>query len=277
MATPPQISPDGHYWWDGHAWQPIQPPVQQPVAPVSAPSLAQAPAAEAPPSWLAVQPQAPAPQAPVYPEPAYQQPVYEQAPLPPPAWATPSPRSNRMWIYMTGLLMIALIAIGGVYGYNTLRSANDTANVQTTPSPIISDYERANRFLNVDLGPALVETDQALPAVQKNCTSSLPPPCKDALITLNNAMIDLGKAMQTYQNDIPVCIGREVDQFKNDWEGMEQGLSSAIAGFNSNNREQILEGLQRFGSLAQFITPDVNRINAAQKTCSQVLPPVVSN
>lgn len=267
MATPPgstpPISPDGHYWWDGQAWQPIA----QPAAP--------APAAEAPPSWLAVQPQAQAPgpqvQAPVPPEPVYQQPAYEQPPAGAPAWATPAPPSNRFWIYLTGLLLIVVIAVVAVWGYGVLHNTTETAAVQPTPSPIISDYERADRFLNVDLGPALVEANQAIPAVNKNCTASLPPPCKDALITLNNAMVDLGKAMQNYQSDIPICIGREVDQFKNDWQGMEQGLSSAIAGFESNNRTQILEGLQRFAALGQYMKPDVARINTAQQACSKTV------
>src|SRR5690349_14584015 len=106
----PPISPDGHYWWDGQAWQPM------PAA--AAPIPAPAPAAEAAPSWLAVQPQAPAPQAPVYqqpayaPEPVYQQPAYDQPPAGAPAWATPAPPSNRLWIYMTGLLLIVVIGIG---------------------------------------------------------------------------------------------------------------------------------------------------------------------
>jgi len=262
----PPISPDGHYWWDGQAWQPMP----AAAAPVPAP----APAVEAPPSWLAVQPgaPAPAPQAPVYPEPAYQQPAYEQPPAGAPSWTTPAPPSNRIWIYMTGLVLIVAIGIAGVFGYSALKNANNTAAVQASPSPIISDYERADRFLNVDLGPALVETNQAMPAVTKNCTASLPPPCKDALITLNTAMLDLGKAMQNYQYDIPVCIGRAVDQFKNDWQGMEQGLSTAIAGFNDNNRTETLEGLQRFAAIGQYLKPDVDRINAAEKTCSKTLP-----
>lgn len=232
---------------------------------------APAPAAEAPPSWLAEQPQPAASQAQVY-EPVYQQPVYEQPPAGAPAWAQPAPPSSRTWIYATGVLLIVVIAIVGVVGYNALHSVDNTAAVQTTPSPTIPDYERADRFLNVDLGPALVETNQALPAVTKNCTSSLPPPCKDALITLNNAMLDLGKAMDTYKYDEPTCIAAPVEQFKNDWMAMEQGLTSAIAGFNDNNREQILEGLQRFGALAQYIKPDTQRITAAQQTCSKVLP-----
>ena len=265
----PPISPDGHYWWDGQAWQPMP----AAAAPMPAPAAA-APAAEAPPSWLAVQPEAPAPArqaTPVYPEPVYQQSAYEQPPAGAPSWATPAPPSNRMWIYMTGLLLIVVIGIVGVYGYNVLHNADNTAAVQTTPSPVISDYERADRFLNVDLGPALVETNQAIPAVTKNCTASLPPPCKDALITLNMAMLDLGKAMQNYQNDIPVCIGRAVDQFKNDWQGMEGGLSTAIAGFNENNRTEILEGLQRFAAIGQYMKPDTDRISAAEKTCSKTV------
>ena len=269
MATPPAstppISPDGHYWWDGQAWQPIP----QAAAPVQA--AAPAPAAPEQPSWLAVQPPPQATQAAVSYEPVYQQPAYEQPPAGAPAWANPAPPSNRFWIYATGLLLIAVIAVGGVVGYNALRSANNTAVVQSTPSPIISDYERADRFLNVDLGPSLVEANQAIPAVNKNCTASLPPPCKDALITLNNAMVDLGKAMQNYQSDIPICIGQAVDQFKNDWLGMEQGLSSAIAGFDGNNRTQILEGLQRFAALGQYMKPDVARIDAAQQTCSKTV------
>src|SRR5689334_4058497 len=92
----PQISPDGHYWWDGRAWQPM------PAAAAPAPT----PAAEAPPSWLAVQPQAPvaaraATPAQYYPESAYQQPAYEQPPAGAPSWATPAPPSNRLWIYLT--------------------------------------------------------------------------------------------------------------------------------------------------------------------------------
>ena len=269
MATPPAstppISPDGHYWWDGQAWQPIP----QASAPVQA--AAPAPAAQEPPSWLAVQPPPQPPPASFSPEPVYQQPAYEQPPAGAAAWATPAPPSNRFWIYATGLLLIVVIAIGGVVGYNALHSAGSTSVAQATPSPIISDYERADRFLNVDLGPSLVEANQAIPAVTKNCTSSLPPPCKDALITLNNAMVDLGKAMQTYQYDVPICIGRQVDQFKNDWNGMEQGLSSAIAGFNDNSRDEIVQGLQRFAALGQYMKPDVDRISAAQKTCSHTV------
>jgi len=135
----------------------------------------------------------------------------------------------------------------------------------------VPDYERADRFLNVDLLPALQEVNNAVPAVNKNCTSTLPPTCKDALITLNTAMIDLGNAITNNQKDIPVCIGQAVSQFQNDWQTMEQGLSTAIQGFQQNNRSLIVDGLQRYAVVAQYMKPDVDRINTAEQTCSKTL------
>ena len=262
MSTPqlagPPISPDGHYWWDGQAWQPM---------PAAAPAPAPAPpvAVEAPPSWLAAPPQAAAP-APS----AAAVVAYEPAPAPA-AWVTPQPPASRTWIYLSGFLMIAVIVIGGFVVYPMLRPAANVASVQATPSPLISDYERADRFLNVDLGPSLVETNQALPGVTSKCTSSLPPPCKDALIVLNKAMIDVDSAIQNNQRDIPVCIGRPVQQFKDDWTGMEQGVSQAISGFNESNRTLIIEGLQHFVAIAKYMKPDVDRINKAQQTCAKTV------
>ena len=262
MAMPPgspQISPDGRYWWDGKAWQPMPPATS---APPPSP-------AEAPPSWLATP--APAAQAPA-PEPvAYTPPpVYPQQPAPA-AWMTPGPPRSRMTTYVTALVLIAVLAAGGFVAWQMTSHTEYTASVQASPSPTMSDYERADRFLNVDLGPALIETNDAVPGVTKNCNSSLPPACKDALVTLNSAMIDLGNAIQNNQRDIPVCIGPAVDQFRNDWQSMEQGLSTAIQGFNQSNRTLILDGLQRFSEVGQFMKPDVDRINKAQQTCSKTI------
>jgi hypothetical protein len=265
MASPPgaapQISPDGHYWWDGQAWQPMP----------AAPALAAATAAtEQAPSWLATPSaaEAPAPQ----PEPvAYQpEPVYPQQPAPM-AWATPAPPHSSTMTYVTAAILIGVLAAGGFVAWQMTSHTEYTASVEASPSPTISDYERADRFLNVDLLPALQETTNAVPAVNKNCTSSLPPPCKDALITLNNAMLDLGTAITNNQKDIPVCIGTAVNQFQNDWQGMEQGLSTAIQGFNQDNRSLIIDGLQRYAAMAKFVKPDVDRINTAEKTCSKTL------
>lgn len=268
MATPPQatppISPDGHYWWDGQAWQPM-PAAQTPPPTVPAPAAAPV---EEPPSWLATPPAA-AVAAPAPPP----QPAYDQAVSPAPQlWNAPIPTSpTRTWIYLVGFVMLAVLAIGGFAAYNQIHSSSNVAAVQVSPSPLISDYERADRFLNVDLGPALVETNQALPPVTKNCTASLPPSCKDALITLNKAMLDMDDAMNNNQRDIPPCIGPAFQRFKDDWMGMEQGVSLAISGYQSNSRTLIIQGLQRFAAIAQFMKPDVDRIDKARETCPKTV------
>lgn len=271
MATPPgspQISPDGRYWWDGHVWQPMPPSAPAPPAP--------APAQDQP-SWLAtpVPPgpvAAPAPEPNPYPpQPAYpQEPAYPQQPAPA-AWMTPQPPPSRMTTYVTALVLIAVLAAGGFVAWQMTSHTDYTASVQASPSPTMSDYERADRFLNIDLGPPLIELTNAGPAVQKNCNSTLPPACKDALITFNTAMIDLGNAIQNNQKDIPVCIGTAVSQFQADWQVMEQGITTAIQGFNQNNRTLIVDGLQRYAEVAQFLKPDVDRINKAEQTCSKTL------
>lgn len=35
-TAPPQVSPDGQWWWNGQSWQPVQPP-PQPPAPLPTP------------------------------------------------------------------------------------------------------------------------------------------------------------------------------------------------------------------------------------------------
>ena len=262
MSTPgvpgPRLSPDGHWWWDGQAWQPVQGPPPQPVPPAATPAqkpewLDQAPA------WLAAQPAVAAEGAPP-------QPIEPQAPAP--AWQQPAPRSGPQPVmYVAAALLVAIIAVGGFVVRGQLLGRQDTIATQVTPSPLLSDYERADRFLNVDLGPSLTETTNALPAVQSNCTTSLPPSCKDALMKLDKAMVDVQDAMTQNRRDIPGCVGPQVDQFKSDWIGMEQGVSQAIQGYQANSRDLIVQGLQKFASLAQYMQPDINRINSAEQAC----------
>ncbi len=263
-ATPP-ISPDGNYWWDGQAWQPMPFP-GAPAAVAPAPATQAALVAANQPAWLdqplpSLQPEA----APVVPA------VQDVAPAA--SWQAPVARGSRTWIYITGALLIVVIAVTGLYLGSQFRNqpTNTAAIVSPSPSPIMSDYERADRFLNVDIGPPLAEVVDAIPAVNKNCTSKLPPGCKDALITLNRAMIDVDDAIAKNQSDIPVCIARSVQQFQFDWRGMEQGLSQAIGGFTANNRALIIQGLVKYGEIAKFMSPDLSRIDKAETACPKTV------
>ena len=255
----PQLSPDGHWWWDGRAWQPVQAPPPQPERPPT----------EQKPEWLDQAPTGVEPgQGAAAPKAAQ---AMVEPPAPVPLWQQRAPRSGTSpVIYVAAALLIAVIAIGGMLVRSQLLATpSSTANTEPSPTSLLSDYERAQRFLNVDVGPSLTETTQALPAVQSSCTSALPPSCKDALLKLDKAMVDVEDAMNQNHRDIPSCVGPQVDQFKSDWTGMEQGVSLAIQGYQVNSRDLTVQGMQKFASIAQFMQNDINRINTAEQTCKK--------
>ena len=84
MQAPPQLSPDGRYWWDGHTWQPMPAAAVASVAP-PAPDPGR-------PSWLAegVQIPGPPPAAPPPTAVAYAPAEEKTAPL----WAPAPPRRH---------------------------------------------------------------------------------------------------------------------------------------------------------------------------------------
>jgi hypothetical protein len=279
-AIPP-ISPDGRYWWDGQQWQslftpdgmhrwngqqwiplatPFDQPPPAPVAPLTAPPPEKPAWLDQAPEWLASPPGAAAPEPP--------QPVMEQPA--PAAWTgTARPRSRAM-IYGTALLLIAVVGFGGWVVRGQLlasQASNDASLHATSPTPLLSDYERADRYLNLELGPPLLDATNTLTPLENACTPSLPPACKDALITTDKAMVKAEEVMN-HTRDIPPCIARELAQFKDDWVGMEQGLTLAISGYQSNNRQLIIQGFQRFANIAQYVKADVDRITKAEQTCA---------
>jgi hypothetical protein len=211
-----------------------------------------------PPTWLAPPPAAPVP-------------MIEQA-VPPdtPAWVSPQPKGSRLWIYVTGLLLIIVIAGGGIWVRGQLLSgSNDQAAAQSSPTPLLSDFERADRYLSTTLAPSLTATITPLQNIEKDCSpKAMVAPRKPDLIALNQAMIGADEAL-SQQRDIPGCIAREVNQFNYDWQGMEQGLSVAISGYNDNSYDLYLQGLVKFAGLAQYLQPDMDRITNAEKSCSK--------
>jgi len=196
-----------------------------------------------------------------------------EGPEPPPVqpWNTPVPAStSRGVIYLGGFVALVLIAVAGI-GIYALKSSFNAGGLQFAAGPKTSDYDRADHFLNVDLAPSLSEANQALPPVTADCTAQLPPKCKESLITLNKAMLDVSDAIAGNQRDIPPCIGRAVQQFRDDWTAMEQGVAQAIGGYNAGSRDLVFQGLQRFVDMSKRVKPDTDRIDSAKATCSKTV------
>jgi hypothetical protein len=96
----------------------------------------------------------------------------------------------------------------------------------------------------------------------------MPPACKDALVATDKAMTATLDVVD--KGDIPICIAREVLQFKNDWMGMEQGVALAISGYTYNSHDLYVQGMVKFAEIAQYFQPDMDRITNAEKSCSKV-------
>jgi hypothetical protein len=165
MASPPPISPDGAFWWDGQSWQPIPHegpipppgvPVVEPAPPPWAPARTAAVAKTKPPkpalSWLpddmedvvpAIVPMQRPPK------------IYDTAPpvgtVPPPVWI-PGKRSAaiRRVAAIAGIAAVVVLAIGSGawavqhYGLPSLSSLTAshsspaaTPSIAVTPSPTI--------------------------------------------------------------------------------------------------------------------------------------------
>src|SRR5690348_9273406 len=104
-----------------------------------------------------------------------------EVPIPPPqeerqeapAWVTPQPKSSRLWIYLTGVLLIIVIVGGGIWVRAQIinNQASDQGAPLTSPTPLLSDYERADRYLNIELTPAFAALVTPLQNVEKDCSA----------------------------------------------------------------------------------------------------------
>ncbi|MEO8744403.1 MAG: hypothetical protein ABI334_02940, partial [Candidatus Dormiibacterota bacterium] len=285
------LSPDGRSWWDGEGWQPLYTPdgmgrwdgrewialgepfgapagiprapaaVALVAAPAEPPPLA-APDAVAPPpsdapSWL-VQPPPGVPSPPPVAEPdVMQQPVFGYVP----------PRKSSRLLVAGGLLMLlGVIAIGGWVVHNQLLANSAANSASATPSQ--SQYRRAERFMNGKLGPSLAAASESLPAIKADCTSSLPPSCRDAIAATDAKLRDTLAVIDT--SDIPLCISTQVAKLRADITEMDAGLQMSIGGFYQGTNPQIVyQGFLKFADGAKLVDPDSKAVSTAEQICPQ--------
>lgn len=120
-ARPGPYSPDGRFWWDGTAWQPVQPPPPDPATgqphPQSHPQQQQQPAAP-------YQPPPPQPQYGPPGQPGFQRQGFQQHgfqappgyPVPPGGGTPRPPRSRSGFVLLTIGTAIAALVLGGIIG-----------------------------------------------------------------------------------------------------------------------------------------------------------------
>ncbi|HVC99729.1 MAG TPA: hypothetical protein VNG93_01115, partial [Candidatus Dormibacteraeota bacterium] len=264
----PPMSPDGRFWWDGQAWQPLYSPdgmwrwsgqawvplaepfgaeatyAPQSVMAEPAPADLASPPAEAPPAWL--DPSAAAILAPP--------PVAVPDPTPVPAYAPPARMGLRPFIYLGGALLVGAIVLTGWIFRDQLRAQPidySSTLPSPSPSPSGSEYDRTQRFLNDILGPSIDQVNQTLPGLQAACTPDLPVACSDAISATDQKVLATSKVIASA--DIPPCIATPMAQFNRDWSGIESGLELSLSGYQYNSKQLIITGLQRVVDYAGYL------------------------
>jgi len=254
---PPQVSPDGKWIWDGQNWLPI-PPAEGATA---------APAPGAIP-YLAPEPQ---PAADV---------AYAAAEMSPPLWQQPAAQTQlspyRIGAAGAVVLLIIVVVLNATniisIPWPWLAAGPTVTMIHASPRPIVSDYVLADRFLNVELGPAIVSLANTLPPVQASCApaTNLSSACHTAINATNTQMLDVLSVID--HAGIPNCIAVGTKTLRNDLQGMSGGIGVALHGFQDNSGDEVNTGIYHFAFIAQSLQPDANTINAEVATCPKVLP-----
>jgi hypothetical protein len=250
---PPQVSPDGKWIWDGQKWLPIPP-------------------AEAGETAASIGYAAPAP------EPAAA--VYSPAEMNPPLWQQPA-APTQLSPYRIGaaggvvllLIVVVLNATGTIsIPWPWIPAGPTVTMIHASPRPIVSDYVLADRFLNLEVGPAIVSLANTLPPVQASCApaTNLSTACHDAVKATNTQMLNVLSVID--HAGIPNCIAVGTKALRNDLQGMSGGIGVALHGFQDSSSDEVNTGIVHFAIVAQSLQADANMINAEVPTCSKVLP-----
>ena len=251
---PPQVSPDGKWIWDGQKWLPIPPAGS-------------------------VTPGTSIPYSPPEPEPAAAF-VYAPAELTPPLWQE-SAGTTQLSPYRIGaagavvlvLIVLVLNATGTIsIPWPWIPAGPTVTMVHASPRPIVSDYVLADRFLNGELGPAIVSLANTLPAVQASCApaNNLSTACRAAVNATNTQNLNVLSVID--HAGVPNCIATGTKALRNDLQGMSGGIGVALHGFQDSSSDEVNTGIYHFAYVAQSLQTDANLINAEVPTCAKVLP-----
>lgn len=283
-AQPPQMSPDGKWVWDGANWQPVTSGEPshvgvfaaynsievEPAEPAVAPVLAAPVLEAAPPAHVRYEPQYQIPAPAVdYSAAAPEIPLWEQTP--------DTGISKYLYFGAALVVMVMVLMVLNSLNYVSLPfigsgSSNSSPSPKPArPEPVIrSEYARADVFLNGILGPALVEFGKTQPAWDSCHAGTLSNACFNALTASEAQLKSIVSVID--HAAIPLCIAAPMKKFRADIVAMDAGLQVAIKGFNDNQRNVVVSGLQQFVAPAQALQTDAAAVDRAQKSlCSKDL------
>jgi hypothetical protein len=255
--TPPQLSPDGRWVWDGHQWQPVAVVVGDVagVVPVATAAPAPAPAvavAYAPPVYVA-----PPPEETVVP-------LWQEAPR----------QGISIYLFAAAALVVLVMAMMALNSMNIVRlpwqsAEQPPARPAANPTPLLTDrteYARADRFLTYSLTPALAALNLTLPAIGQSCNGTMSNSCRDSITATDQQIAKVLAVID--RSEIPPCIAPGMSRIRADFATMDTGLQLALKGFKDDSKTEVAQGLARFSSAGPALSADSKAVDQALKTCS---------
>ncbi len=227
----PPISDDGRFWWDGAAWQPLYSPDGAHRWDGRRWVPVAAPTGDLP-AWL------PAESASALHGP----PEISRSEIPAEPAAALTPSSGppaRPWITWGARAVV----VGAI----------------------------ADRLLNLQLAPRLVEAGKAEQAIATDCATPVSQPCR---VALNDTYHKLDAVIQTVdKSDIPPCIQAPLQKFRNTLNTAELQLAQAVQALDRSDSAGEVASIQAFATAIAGSQADAQAVQAAFATCSKTPPP----
>jgi len=257
----PPISPDGRWWWDGRQWQTLLSPdgtqrwdgkqwVPAWLPPESATAL------HGPPEFAA-SPSAPA------------EPV--------PAW-TGQPRKARPWVIWGALAVgAALILVTFLSVRDILPPLPALPSFGSSPPPRVparaapdlslTQHQRADKLLNLQLAPALAGAAQSEQVLAADCGSGhqQEQACRAAIADTYHKLS--GVVDQIDRSDVPPCIAKPLQDFRNRINLAANALALAIRYFDAKDGTRQGKALDDFASDIQGTAPLDQAVQTAYAAC----------
>ena len=277
-ARPPQVSPDGKWYWDGSQWRPFA--VHEAIFPkwqsvgAGLPPEAAAPVQRIPSPPPTSRPaRAPAPR-PVYRAPA---PAAAAAPqVEAPLWKEPATSNGITKFMYIGAGLIALIVAGVVLSsLGTIRfpweqSPPEQVTAKATPGLTArSDGARADHLVTVVLAPPLATLSDSVTLVRESCPAGMTASCQDALVQVDNNVTALLPVID--HQTVPVCISPQVAQLRADLVKLDGDAQLGVKGFKDNRAGEVSSGASLVSALLGQVQADNAAITAAAKGCDTQL------
>jgi hypothetical protein len=257
---PPQMSPDGQWVWNGAEWQPVG--THRSVFP-SWNSIRVEPAQPAAAPAQAVMTQ---------PEPVVSYPVYAVADVAaPPLWQPKSTGINKYLYWVAG----AIVVIIGFILLNSMApfiswpwSGGSEAAPAASPLPALatrSDYARSDRFVRVELTPAMDALTPTFPVLKETCVGLLTVSCQSA-ITAADKQVKLVLAAINRET-VPACIAAPVAKLRADLVATDLALQTGTKGYTDNSQAEVNQGVAVFKKASAPLAADAAAVTPASHAC----------